>query len=59
MSNVTVILELARKLVDQMEADKHRDQPELLEVRLLQALEVHDTALNWDNPVVIDDDGEI
>jgi hypothetical protein len=33
------VLELARKLVEDMEAPKHRDQPELLEVRLLEAIE--------------------
>jgi hypothetical protein len=36
---VAEALRLARELALQLEADKHRDQPELLEVRVLNAIE--------------------
>lgn len=32
-------LQLAKELALQLEADKHRDQPELLEVQVLNAIE--------------------
>jgi len=42
-----------------MEADKHMDQPELLEVQLLKAILDYDQHMNWDNPAIVDDDGEV
>lgn len=38
-SDVVDFIALAKELAIQMEADKHRDQPELLEVRVLLAAE--------------------
>jgi len=59
MNHINNIILLSRKLVDQMEADKHMDQPELLEVQLLKAILDYDQHMNWDNPAIVDDDGEV
>jgi hypothetical protein len=59
MNHMKSILALSRKLVDQLEADKHLEQPELLEVQLFNAIREYDKAVAWDNPVIVDDDGDI
>lgn len=59
MNRIDVVIDLARKLTDQMEAYKHLDQPELLEVQLFNAIKRYEQEVAWDNVVVEDDDGEI